>query len=202
MEGYMFLWSIWFIWVFATFILDKNKPYRFMIASFSLAQIIVSPYKVMIGNMIFNGPFIIMGIFLFIVLANYSLDEKLFLLISVWTIGCFYAGFRFIEVYDPIWIIFDRSLLLALLLAIILYLLFYKRNNQWPIALIGGGMLGEVLAYNTLAPYGLSHAVGDKSFLDVIYITIIFSFSITYLSSLIQRLQLKIPMEKEKTNQL
>ncbi|WP_335869734.1 YphA family membrane protein [Bacillus sp. 2205SS5-2] len=198
MEGYWFLWSAWFIWIYATFLLNRQHPYRFVIALVTLIQVVVYPFQFQIGEMMIQGPFFVLGIFLFIWLARYEIYQKIYFLLTVWITGMFYASFLFIEVYDPIWIVLDRRLLFPLLLTISLLLLFKKEESRWAVALMGGGMLGEMLVFTTFRSVGLPYKVGGSAFLDVLFLTMLFTSISFHLSASMIRLQMKIPLKKEK----
>ncbi|MCY8019359.1 hypothetical protein MOC11_21925, partial [Bacillus haynesii] len=45
MEEFYYYWSLWFLWVLTTFILEKNS-FRFYASAFILLNIILSMYQV------------------------------------------------------------------------------------------------------------------------------------------------------------
>ena len=56
MEEFYYYWSMWFLWVLTTFILEKNR-FRFYASAFILLNIILSMYQVRLF-MYFNAAYL------------------------------------------------------------------------------------------------------------------------------------------------
>ena len=113
MEGLYFYWLAWIGWIWVTFIMDKKNPARIKVAIWLLAVIFTAPYKVNILSYdIYLSAFTIV-LFLFIETKRLKPGAFLYSFISSFIIMLAYTSFLLFELFDPVWVLFDRKIMIA-----------------------------------------------------------------------------------------
>ncbi len=174
LDGVLYLWFFWIVWVISTFLLPRTNPYRIHIALLSLLTIIIFPFTVKMGNVSFSLPlFLLVGCSFFLI-RKYGLASKLYMLVGALIIGMVYASFYFFAIYDPVWIIIEEKFLLTSILLMFIFLLYSSSLQfmQRIHVLIQGTAIGEGLLTVEYQYIGFPKTVGDVAFLDTISLTI------------------------------
>lgn len=166
MEGATFYWVCWLFWVFLTFILSRQNPYRARLAAMVLAVIIFSTAKISIGNtdIILSGVMLLFFSYLFLgqekgKAISYSLICSLIITIA-------YVTFQLFEIFDPIWVIFNRDWMMGIVICYLVLLLQKSLKGRLLIA-ICGTMQGELLYGFILSEFQFPYQIGGYMYLDV-----------------------------------
>ncbi|MBM4762138.1 hypothetical protein [Bacillus sp. B15-48] len=170
MEGIIFYWFAWIGWIWFTFIMNKTNNARFSLSIWVLVLIISSPYKVVILEIeVYMNAFIL---WLFFIFSTFRLSNRVFFSVffSSFITMLGYVSFLLFELFDPVWVVFDRKWMIAIsgiLLSSILQSNLYLRS----ITLVSGMLLGEFLFSVLLNRLGSSYPVASPAFMDILAIT-------------------------------
>jgi hypothetical protein len=167
MEGALFYWFSWLGWVWATFFTAKQNKYRFTIAFVLLILIISSPYKMeILGIEVYIPAFVLLA---FALVETAKLKNRIFFSVFVtsFIIMLGYVSFLLFELFDPVWVIFDRKWLISLSVILLATALQLVRRLQ--ILSIGFGMLlGEFLFSFIMKRLAFPYSVASPAFLDIV----------------------------------
>lgn len=179
MQGIIFLFSNWGIWIIATFIIGRKVPYRAHIAALALLLICLFGLNVQIFSMIISAPACVLLLLGYVYTAALSSGRKFYMIFSVLIIMIGYAGFLMLEMYDPIWLIVDRRIILLFFIFVVAYFLF--PNSIWDrlVFVLLGMIQGEILFSFILGSWYIPYIVGAGAVLDLI-ILIIMVLGITH----------------------
>jgi hypothetical protein len=169
-EGSMFYWVLWVFWVFATFLLSKQNPYRTKLAVVILIAIILADCQV-------SFSFFEVGMSgLFLLLASYSAfygesrKTIIYFFICSFIMSIAYVTFHLFEIFDPIWLIFNKDWMMGIVFSYVAILLQKSLRGRLLIV-ISGTMQGEILYAYILNQYDFSYPIGSLSYLDVCSLT-------------------------------
>jgi hypothetical protein len=168
MEGIIFLWVAWGLWIYTTFIMQKKTNGRFTYSFLLLCLISLFPYSFTIFSYEVYAAFVFMAVLALFYIRALGLRQKLYMLIGLLTIAMSYAGIGMIGIYDPVLMIIDPQLVAALL-SVSLGFLFYsslEKVKMLFLTVLSGGMTGDVLLAVTLNKIGFVESIGNHSFLD------------------------------------
>lgn len=201
MEGLYFYGFAWVIWIITTFLLKKRSRIRLPIACFILLAIIISPYTFQFKDITVSYLSIFMMLVIFIRIGYFTLIKKLYFFLTSLIIAIGYGTFLLFELFDPIWIIFKREWMLALLITYLSVLL--QEKLAWRIStVIIGCIYGDIIFAIIIQRFSFPYSIGSMSFLDVCSLASIMLFgwegikiSINYLESLYHAEE----REKQKT---
>ncbi|KRG09670.1 hypothetical protein ACA30_21745 [Virgibacillus soli] len=182
MPGSIFLLFIWGIWIFATFLMDKQEVHRWAIALFALVIIICLPLKLSIFGFIMSGQSCIVLITCYLIIVKLPLKKQLVLFISVFSLVLGYTGVRLFELYDPILMIVDRRILLSLLLIIVSYFVFPFNFLERVLFICLGVIQGEFFLAIILSKWEIPYLIGSLEIFDILSITL-FTITISYVFS-------------------
>ena len=166
MEGAMFYWSFWFFWVYATFILKKQNPYRLKIAAIVLIVIIFSNTQTVIGNFELNLGGGLLLLFSYLLLAKEKNRALIYLYICSLITAVAYVTFQLFEVFDPVWILFKREWMLGITIGYLALLLQNSLKNRL-LMVAAGTMQGEMLYAYILNKFDFDYLIGSYAYLDV-----------------------------------
>lgn len=166
----MFFWVSWGFWVIATFLMQRSAK-RLKITVGILVMIIASPYVISI----FEFKISLTGIFLFGTLfylaARIERMKSVYLFICSFIIMLAYVCFQLFALFDPVWILFSRNWMLALL---ILFLSIFLQGNKYYRIIIAmlGSLQGDFLYALILQKHTFPYIIGSLSFLDVTVLSV------------------------------
>lgn len=166
MEGALFYWVGWALWVYLTFMLDKKNPYRLKLSIIILVLLFLSSIQFRIGSMdIYAG-----GLFLLITSYVFFSQEKrgaiIYFFICSLIVSIAYVSFHLFEIFDPIWIIFNRKWMMAIAFGY-LALLLQKTLKGRLLIIISGTIHGEFLYAYTLSKFPFPYTIANLEYLDV-----------------------------------
>ncbi|MCK1991334.1 hypothetical protein [Peribacillus muralis] len=169
MDGILFYWMSWIVWVFVMFFIPKTVPYRFDFLFHLLAVMLLAEYKLEISLLSLH----LSGLYLFLILCVYSRKQSTFKIMEL-ICGCLivtlaYASFQLFSLLDPIWLIMKPSYLLCFFLNYLILLLFKNWKHRLFVLLIGlimGDIIYSLLmVYHSLPYVALTFAWHDNAVL-------------------------------------
>jgi hypothetical protein len=174
MEGVLFYWISWMAWVCSTFLMKKNKERLFLSILF-LVTIILSPYYVGVGDIKINNSIFPILFFCAKEISKRPKKQVFYMLICILTISLAYCSFLMFELYDPVWLFFNRNLMLGAAL-IYVTLMLLKDFRLRLVGLLVGAIQGDILYGIIINNVNFSYEIGSFVFLDVIAISFCFIF--------------------------
>ncbi len=172
MEGSTFYFVAWIGWIVVTFFM-KKEPIRWKIGACILIFIICSPLNVTIASFTVSVNALLLCIISFVGITLYSIWKKLYTLLSALIIAMLYTSFHLLEVYDPIWIVLDRLLLLSGALVYASILLYGDRILRLCTLYIGM-LQGELLVTLIFHKLHFPYEYGSLAFFDVVAVSTLF----------------------------
>ncbi|MCS0672257.1 hypothetical protein [Cytobacillus firmus] len=171
MEGLIFYWISWMVWIIATFFMDRNNKYRFLLSAWILFFIMLSPWTLKIFNVEtgIGGLFLLVSLYIFA--GRLKKLSKLYFLFCAFILMMAYVTFHLFELFDPVWVIFSRNWMLSVLLVYLAVLLQKNRMLRLPLILLGS-IQGEVLYALILKQFSFPYTIGSLAFLDIMAISV------------------------------
>lgn len=170
MEGLYFYWLAWMGWIWVTFLMDKNNPARIRLALILLAAIFASPYHANVFIFKMNLSAFVIACLIFYETKKKKLSEFLYLFTSAFIIMLAYTSFLLFELIDPVWILFDRKIMLAAC-GFYLSLLLHKKQSRRLVSLVWGFLQGEILYAAVLWRFNFPYTISSLAFLDILIIS-------------------------------
>ena len=167
MEGILFYFVAWFFWIITTFFVNKNSKYRFISSFCILMVMILKPYNIRLAEITIN--YAVIFLYLVILFQVILLNRKthFYLLVSSLIIMLAYVSFQLFELYDPVWVMFKREWMLAIVLVYLSVLLHSERNLRLFTIMIGV-IQGEFLFSLILRKLNLFYMIGTGMFYDAL----------------------------------
>jgi hypothetical protein len=164
-DGLMFYWISWCYWIFLTFILNKQNPYRLRLSAFMLTLIILANYHfTLLGFDLYIG-----GLFLLFISYASTYKEKIktitYFFICSFIVTIAYVAFHLFEISDPVWIIFNKDWMMGIFICY-LSILLQKKLKDRLLMVASGTMQGEILYSYILKKFDFPYSVGTLSYLD------------------------------------
>ncbi len=172
MDGLWFFLFAWIGWVWATFLMDKKNVYRFKLSLGFLLLIVASPYGIAYGGIEMQVSALIL--MAYILHETASLRKRAFLsfFVSAFIVMLAYVSFLLFELFDPIWVIFDRIWMVALTSVCICS--FLQSNIRMRISILVSGLLQGEIVYSILMKRLLfPYPVATHAFLDILAVSVI-----------------------------
>lgn len=166
MEGAAFYLIFWMFWVYLTFILPKDNPYRLRVAAAVLILIIFSNHHFSFGMVdVYGSGVVILG-YSYLFISKEKQRVIIYLLICSLIITIAYVTFHLFEIFDPVWLIFKKEWMMGIGIG---YLAIILQNTLKGRLLIifSGTMQGELLYAYILNKFQFPHSIGDFAYLDV-----------------------------------
>ncbi|WP_075982143.1 YphA family membrane protein [Bacillus massilinigeriensis] len=170
MEGILFYWVIWFLWIITTFFLSKTNPIRIKVAIWLLLCIIFSTRRIELFHMQFSYSSIYILITIYFLASKYSLKKRMYLIITSLVVMMAYVSILMFELFDPVLLIIKREWIIPLILTYVVFLL-YNETEMRLISLLAGTVHGEVLFSIIVEKLTAGYTIGSLVYLDVIAIT-------------------------------
>lgn len=164
-EGLFFYWVAWLFWIFATFFVKKTEVYRLRISVCILVTIILEPYQFVVLGFQMNMALAFLYFFFILNIAKQKKISLLYTLICSYIIMMAYASFLLFELYDPVWVLLDRTWLLGITLS---YLCVLVQQNNWNrVYVLAIGMIqGDFIYSLVLGNIGFVYPIGTEQFFD------------------------------------
>ncbi|ASB88689.1 hypothetical protein OZL92_04355 [Bacillus sonorensis] len=188
MEEFYYYWSMWFLWVLTTFILEKNRT-RFFASAFILLNIILSMYQVRF-ILLLNGAYLLFyaGAYL---LGGYAALHRSIkrLLLHLSMVSAY--GFLFLfALYDPVWFILKPEWLIIILF-VIMTLTFEKSFINRLALMVLGMCHGELLYSLIIRKFHEGLVAGGYSWLSMCSAGIVLLYGVSQYERLVQQIHQK-----------
>lgn len=167
LEGMFFYWVAWLLWILTTFFMKKNSTYRFATAICILILISLTPYEIAVLGFQLNLAVIFLY---FYILGHIILVKKvvgIHNLLCTYVLMLAYASFLLFELYDPVWILFNRVWMIACVLGYLSVMLFSDSKDRLHFLIIAI-IQGEFLFAMIVRKIGFAYSVGTGQFLDTL----------------------------------
>lgn len=170
MEGLTFYWISWMFWVITTFFMKRGSVTRVYTSLWILLLIIISPYSFFLYDYEISYVSIMLLMSLFFLVSTIKSLKAAYVLLSSFIIMLAYVCFHLFALFDPVWLIFPRNWMLALLLISLSFVLQAHKLYRFIIILLGS-IQGEFLYAYILNKYSFPHQIGSYAYLDAIALT-------------------------------
>ncbi|MGE7759437.1 YphA family membrane protein [Peribacillus sp. NPDC097895] len=169
MDGILFYWMSWIVWVIVMFFIPKTVPFRFDFLFHLLAVMVLAGYKLEVSLLSVQ----LSGLYLLFILCVYirklSIIKLMELICGSLIITLAYASFQLFSLLDPIWLIMKPSYLMCIFLNYLILLLFKNWKHRLFVLLIGL-IMGDIiysglLVYHSLPYAALTYAWHDDAVL-------------------------------------
>ncbi|MBT2642064.1 hypothetical protein J7I80_07500 [Bacillus sp. ISL-41] len=171
MEGLYFYWLAWIGWVWTTFFMNKNNPLRLKSAVILLAVILAAPYTVDVFIFEMHLSAVAIAFFIFLETRRKKTGSFLYLFLTSFIIMLAYTSFLMFELFDPIWVLFDRKIMLGAA-GFYLAVLLHKERQDRILALISGFLQGDLLFSAILWKFDFPYAAASMGFMDLLFISL------------------------------
>nr|WP_233274993.1 hypothetical protein [Calidifontibacillus oryziterrae] len=148
----------------STFFMKKTKV-RTLVSFVVLGAIICSSQTLQLGEFSFRFTFLLLFIFSFFVMAKKSSLTIYYYSICTLIITVGYVGFHLFELFDPVWLIFNRKWMLAFAIVYLTLMLIKDKQDRIVITIIGVSN-GELLYSFILSTFSFRYEIGSFQFLD------------------------------------
>lgn len=166
MEGAMFYWISWAFWVYLTFILNKQNPYRLKLAAAVLIVIILSNVHFMAGGFDVFASGLFLLLFSYLIVGREKRRAIIYFFICSFIVTIGYVAFHLFEIFDPVWIILKKEWMMGICFGY-LSILLQKTLKGRLLIIVSGTMQGEILYAYILSKYHFPYSIGDFAYLDV-----------------------------------
>jgi hypothetical protein len=170
LDGSVFYWICWCFWTYLTFILNKQNPYRLKLSALILSLIILENYHfTLAGFDLYTG-----GLFLLFVSYAFTYGEKrktiAYFFVCSFIVSIAYVTFHLFEIFDPVWVIFNKDWMMGILICYLSILL--QKGLKGRILMVASGtMQGEFFYAYILRKFDFSYSIGTLTYLDAFAIT-------------------------------
>ena len=156
MDGILFYWLSWLVWIFILFFIPKKVSSRFEVLFHILAVLTLVEYQFSIAGFSaqLTGPYLFLTCLIY--LRRQPVARVLGWMVKAAIIGLAYASFQLFSILDPIWVVVKPSYILCILLNYVILLLVNEWKQRLLILLMGmaaGDLLFSLLLYYHSLPY-------------------------------------------------
>ncbi|MFT8321633.1 MAG: hypothetical protein ABF649_12065 [Bacillus sp. (in: firmicutes)] len=198
MDGALFYWFTWMLWIVTTFFMKKENKYRCVYSISLLLAIITSPYQLTFLGFTVSWLLVIMLASAFVYTAFLRKGSLIYFSASVFFTMLAYCTFHLLAILDPVWILFDQKWMLAIVLMIIARLL-YSNPLQQIMLIMFGSINGEIMYGLILKKYEFTYIIGDLHYFDCLLISITVMTTIYVVKGFLSKWEQHVYiMEKEK----
>ncbi|WP_409298055.1 hypothetical protein V1498_07900 [Peribacillus sp. SCS-26] len=165
-DGIFFLWIAWMSVIVVCFFMTSKNSSRTLLLFTLLGGITLSPYTVPIGGI----PAGAAGL-LFALAAGLGVKHLKFLdlcsfMMRAATVSAAYGSLSLLLFLDPVWLIWDRDWMLAIVSAAI-NIILYSDMKKRAAALILGLVFGDIILNVLFGSLGMPRELLSKSWLDM-----------------------------------
>lgn len=197
MEGYLFHWISWCIWIYAMFIMNRKHPFRYPLAYGVLIAILLSTINVTIFNMNIVIAIFPLWLFACFLLAKFRGKTLIYLCICAIIMSFSGATFFIMALFDPFWVVIDLIWLEGIFATILTTLLVSGLWERISIFLIGF-IHAEFIYGFILNSLQIDYNVGNFLFLDGLVVSALCISLWTGFETAFINFQKNNQMEKEK----
>ncbi|WP_432803498.1 YphA family membrane protein [Bacillus pumilus] len=189
-----YYWSIWFVWIIVTFIMEKSS-WRNVLGVFVLVHIICSHFMISIFDMSLNAGYLMTFLYACAGFVIFRSGHQIMRIIQLGSMVSAYAFFMIFALYDPVWFTLIKVDWVVFALLIMMSLTyghhFTERVTLWMMAVC----LGEALYALTIHRLTSSIVIGDLSFLSLVVQGSIFLLGVDQLEKLLNARSSRKPVK-------
>ncbi|WP_420167192.1 YphA family membrane protein [Bacillus pumilus] len=189
-----YYWSIWFVWIIVTFIMEKSS-WRNVLGVFVLVHIICSHFMISIFDMSLNAGYLMTFLYACAGFVIFRSGHQIMRIIQLGSMVSAYAFFMIFALYDPVWFTLIKVDWVVFALLILMSLTyghhFTERVTLWMMAVC----LGEALYALTIHRLTSSIVIGDLSFLSLVVQGSIFLLGVDQLEKLLNARSSRKPVK-------
>ncbi|WP_445344376.1 YphA family membrane protein [Bacillus pumilus] len=189
-----YYWSIWFVWIIVTFIMEKSS-WRNVLGVFVLVHIICSHFMISIFDMSLNAGYLMTFLYACAGFVIFRSGHQIMRIIQLGSMVSAYAFFMIFALYDPVWFTLIKVDWVVFALLILMSLTyghhFTERVTLWMMAVC----LGEALYALTIHRLASSIVIGDLSFLSLVVQGSIFLLGVDQLEKLLNARSSRKPVK-------
>ncbi|WP_435889692.1 YphA family membrane protein [Bacillus safensis] len=184
MEALYYYWSIWFVWIMVTFILEKSL-WRSVLGICVLVHIIFSHIMISILDISINAGFLMTFLYACVAFVIFKSGYRIMRIMQLGSMVSAYAFFMMFALYDPVWFTIIKVEWVVFALLILMCMTYAqplaKRITLWMMSVC----LGEALYALTIHRLTSSIVIGDLSFLSFVVQGAVFLLGVDQLEKLL-----------------
>ncbi|WP_445661666.1 YphA family membrane protein [Bacillus sp. FSL M8-0256] len=167
MEALYYYWSIWFVWIMVTFIMEKSL-WRTVLGICVLVHIIFSHVMISVLDISINAGFLMTFLYACAAFVIFRPSYRMMRIMQLGSMVSAYAFFMIFALYDPVWFTIIKVDWVVFALLILMCLTYgqplTERITLWMMSVC----LGEALYALTIHRLTSSIVIGDLSFLSFV----------------------------------
>ncbi|SDJ67202.1 YphA family membrane protein [Sediminibacillus albus] len=168
MDGLLFYWISWILWVIFTFLLKKTKV-RFYLSVWIL--LLLSCSNTVVEILDYKVNIAIFVSFVCAILYMAKSPDWMYQLFGSLCMTFSYIGILLWELISPIWLFVPRIIIIPFLAMIMLYFIADNLIDKCMIWCLGLTS-GEILHGLIMNSYGFQPVIGERSFFDLMFVGI------------------------------
>ncbi|WP_423231203.1 YphA family membrane protein [Bacillus safensis] len=167
MEALYYYWSIWFVWIMVTFIMEKSL-WRTVLGICVLVHIIFSHVMISVLDISINAGFLMTFLYACAAFVIFRPSYRKMRIMQLGSMVSAYAFFMIFALYDPVWFTIIKVDWVVFALLILMCMTYgqplTERITLWMMSVC----LGEALYALTIHRLTSSIVIGDLSFLSFV----------------------------------
>ncbi|WP_438825129.1 YphA family membrane protein [Bacillus safensis] len=167
MEALYYYWSIWFVWIMVTFIMEKSL-WRSVLGICVLVHIIFSHVMISVLDISINAGFLMTFLYACAAFVIFRPSYRMMRIMQLGSMVSAYAFFMIFALYDPVWFTIIKVDWVVFALLILMCMTYgqplTERITLWMMSVC----LGEALYAVTIHRLTSSIVIGDLSFLSFV----------------------------------
>ncbi|VCT95631.1 YphA family membrane protein [Bacillus safensis] len=167
MEALYYYWSIWFVWIMVTFIMEKSL-WRTVLGICVLVHIIFSHVMISVLDISINAGFLMTFLYACAAFVIFRPSYRMMKIMQLGSMVSAYAFFMIFALYDPVWFTIIKVDWVVFALLILMCMTYgqplTERITLWMMSVC----LGEALYALTIHRLTSSIVIGDLSFLSFV----------------------------------
>ncbi|WP_426501782.1 YphA family membrane protein [Bacillus safensis] len=162
-----YYWSIWFVWIMVTFIMEKSL-WRSVLGICVLVHIIFSHVMISVLDISINAGFLMTFLYACAAFVIFRPSYRMMRIMQLGSMVSAYAFFMIFALYDPVWFTIIKVDWVIFVLLILMCMTYgqplTERITLWMMSVC----LGEALYAPTIHRLTSSIVIGDLSFLSFV----------------------------------
>ncbi|KIL11453.1 YphA family membrane protein [Bacillus safensis] len=179
-----YYWSIWFVWIMVTFIMEKSL-WRSVLGICVLVHIIFSHVMISVLDIRINAGFLMTFLYACAAFVIFRPSYRMMRIMQLGSMVSAYAFFMIFALYDPVWFTIIKVDWVVFALLILMCMTYgqplTERITLWMMSVC----LGEALYALTIHRLTSSIVIGDLSFLSFVVQGAVFLLGVDQLEKLL-----------------
>ncbi|WP_353856524.1 hypothetical protein [Bacillus sp. Bos-x628] len=189
-----YYWSIWFIWIMVTFIMEKSTL-RTVMGVCVLVHIITSHLMISFLSVEMNAGFLLTFLYACIAFLQIRPTYQIIRIMQLCSMTCAYAFFMIFALYDPVWFTIIKVDWVVFALLILMCLTYGHQLIERVTLLMMSVCLGEALYALTIHQLTSSFVIGDLAVLSFVVQGVIFLLGVDQLEKLLSTRSSRKPVK-------